>query len=379
MQDEITQAVLSREDVARYLRGGAGETGPQARERIHAYLDELRTTQRYPIYRALKHPLYPILRKVERLSEGPEHVQAAIEAGSRIVYISNHKSHLDYLVEPLVLEDSHIRPPVIAAGINLFGGPLGILHRHVTGAIPIRRNTKDPAYLVTLKAYVAEVLRRHDLFFYIEGGRSYTGELKPPKTGLVHATLQAGIESLAIIPVAIAYDLVLEDRVLSRQGVKRTQRPFSRELAEMVGAAVGYRTRAFVSFGAPVSLDGIDPHSRREGLELSRHIREQIGRLHKVLPTALVAQAMRPSATRRDMETRVAGLLDVLASRGANLGAVQSVKQAVEQGIELLILRSVIVPESQRYRVRDRTLLRYYARSIEHLLSASRHSGARPH
>jgi glycerol-3-phosphate O-acyltransferase len=379
MQDEITQAVLSREDVARYLRGGAGETGPQARERIHAYLDELRTTQRYPIYRALKHPLYPILRKVERISEGHEHVEAAIEAGCRVVYISNHKSHLDYLVEPLVLEDNHIRPPVIAAGINLFGGPLGILHRHVTGAIPIRRNTKDPAYLVTLKAYVGEVLRRHDLFFYLEGGRSYTGELKMPKTGLIHAALSAEIDQLAIIPVAIAYDLVLEDRILSRQGVKRSQRPFSRELAEMVGAAVGYRTRAFVSFGAPVPLDGLDPHSRREGLELSRTIRERIGLLHKVLPTALVAQAMRPSATRREMETRVAGLLEVLASRGANLGAVESARQAVEQGIEQLILRSVIVPESQRYRVRDRTLLRYYARSIEHLLSASRQSGARPH
>ena len=50
-----------------------------------------------------------------------------------------------------MLDDNGIRPPVIAAGINLFGGPLGLLHRHVTGAIPIRRNTKDPAYLVTLQ------------------------------------------------------------------------------------------------------------------------------------------------------------------------------------------------------------------------------------
>ena len=57
-----------------------------------------------------------------------------------------------------MLDDNGIRPPVIAAGINLFGGPLGLIHRHVTGAIPIRRNTKDPAYLVTLKAYVAELL-----------------------------------------------------------------------------------------------------------------------------------------------------------------------------------------------------------------------------
>src|SRR5215470_6251800 len=111
MLDDISQAVLAREDVARYLRGGHGQSELEARERIHAYLDELRTTQRYPIYRALKHPLYPILRKVERLSEGTEHVAAAIEAGSRVVYISNHKSHLDYLVEPLVLEYNQGRPP----------------------------------------------------------------------------------------------------------------------------------------------------------------------------------------------------------------------------------------------------------------------------
>ena len=91
-----------------------------------------------------------------------------------------------------MLDDNGIRPPLIAAGINLFGGPLGLIHRHVTGAIPIRRNTKDPAYLVTLKAYVAEMLKKHDLFFYLEGGRSYSGELKTPKTGLLHAALQAG-------------------------------------------------------------------------------------------------------------------------------------------------------------------------------------------
>ena len=86
------------------------------------------------------------------------------------MYASNHKSHTDYLVEPLVLDDNGIRPPLIAAGINLFGGPLGLIHKHVTGAIPIRRNTKDPAYLITLKAYVAEILKKHDIFFYPEGG-----------------------------------------------------------------------------------------------------------------------------------------------------------------------------------------------------------------
>src|SRR4051812_30024875 len=188
MLDDITQAVLARDDVARYLRGGHGQTELEARERIHAYLDELRTTQRYPIYRALKHPLYPILRKVERIGERID-IARETTASGRVLYVSNHKSHLDYLIEPLILDDNGIRPPVIAAGINLFGRPLGLIHRHVTGAIPIRRDARDPAYLVTLKAYIAETLKRHDLMFYLEGGRSYSGEIKPPKTGLLHAAM----------------------------------------------------------------------------------------------------------------------------------------------------------------------------------------------
>src|SRR6187549_3135862 len=178
MLDDITRAVLAREEVARYLQG-AHEESAQARERIYGYLDELKTTQRYSIYRALKHPLYPILRKIERHAEGAEHAAAATAEG-RVIYASNHRSHIDYLVEPLALDEAGIRPPIMAAGINLFGGALGLLHRHVTGALPIRRNTKDPVYLVTLKAYVSELLRRHDLFFYPEGGRSYSGDLKIP-------------------------------------------------------------------------------------------------------------------------------------------------------------------------------------------------------
>src|SRR5688572_16801747 len=287
MLDDITQAVLARDDVARYLRAGNGQSELQARERIHAYLDELRTTQRYPIYRALKHPLYPILRKVERIDEGVRIAQDATRTG-RIIYISNHKSHLDYLVEPLALDDNGVRPPVIAAGINLFGGPLGLLHRHVTGAIPIRRNTKDPAYLITLKAYVAELLRRHDLMFYIEGGRSYSGELKTPKTGLLHAAMQSHRSDLVVVPMAIAYDLVLEDHILAHLGSKRRQRPFAREVAEMVRYAVGYQSRAFVTFGTPVPLRGYDAESRRDVMALAHHVRDTIGSMHKVLPTAVV-------------------------------------------------------------------------------------------
>ena len=130
--DGIVSVLDGRRDhpgcpVARRYRAIPAGQPPRhaARERIHAYLEELRTTQRYSIYRALKHPLYPILRKIERIGENVHVVKAATRAG-RVIYASNHKSHTDYLAEPLVLDDNGIRPPIIAAGINLFGGPLGL-------------------------------------------------------------------------------------------------------------------------------------------------------------------------------------------------------------------------------------------------------------
>jgi len=367
MLDAVSQAVLAREEVVRYLRGGYGELSEAAaRERVSGYLEELRTTQRYHMYRALQHPLYPILRKIEKV---PEHAYNALDATSRhrVVYASNHKSHLDYLVEPIVLDDSGIRPPLIAAGINLFGGPLGLIHKYVTGAIPIRRNTKDPAYLITLKAYVAEMLKKHDLFLYPEGGRSYSGELKPAKTGLLHAALTASEPNLVIVPVGISYDLLLEDHILARQGIKKTQRAFTRELAEMVRYAVGYRSRVFVSFGAPLPVSGVDPESRSDVLAFAKLVRERVGRLYKVLPTAVFAASMKPSTTRRDLEDRIDTLLEVLNARHANLG-VTSGRDAVAAAAEPLETRGIIVHERGRFRVRNRSVLRYYARTLDHLL-----------
>ena len=268
-----------------------------------------------------------------------------------------------------MLDDHDVRPPIIAAGINLFGGPLGLLHRHVTGAIPIRRNTKDPAYLVTLKAYVAELMQRHDLMFYIEGGRSYSGELKAPKTGLLHATLQARRTDTVIVPLAVAYDLVLEDHIVAHQAAKRRSRPFGREVAEMVRYAVGYQSRAFVTFGAPIAITECNPESRRDVMDLAHRTRESIGWLHKVLPTAVVSAAMRPSITRRELEGRCDAIIESLAADGANM-AVRSGRDAIDQATEPLVARNIIyVERGGRFRVRERTVLRYYARSIQHLLA----------
>lgn len=362
--DELSRAVLAHEDVARYTQDA------EARVRLQEYLRELHTTQRYRIYRALQHPLYPIYQKITRVTEHPERARLATGDG-HVVYVSNHKSHLDYFIQLLVLEENGIRPPLIAAGINLFGGPFGLLHRHIVGSIPIRRGSKDPVYLATLKAYVAEVLKRRDLLYYAEGGRSYTGELKPPKTGLLQAALQADREHLAVVPVAIAYDLVLEDRVITRDAMRPGKRPFVKELGELIRYGVGFKTRAFVSFGHPIPLEEFDPASRRDLVTLAHRIQNEVGLLHKVLPTALVAAAWKTACSESELADRVDVLIARLRDVGANL-AVHSGHDAVAQGVPALVDRAILARAEQRIRVRDRISLRYYARTLHHLLSDDR-------
>jgi glycerol-3-phosphate O-acyltransferase len=365
--DTIAQAVFARDEVAKYLAGSHGIHGEAARAKVEGYLEELCTTQRYELYRALEYPLYPILRKLERIDEHVDRARAAAARDCRIVYASNHRSHMDYLLELLALDDAGLRPPIIAAGINLFGGPLGLIHRHVTGALPIRRNTKDPAYHITLKAYVAELLKAQDFFFYPEGGRSYSGEIKAPKTGLLTACLQSEQPNLVIVPVSIAYDLVLEDHVLARQKVKGRQRAFSREVAEMVRYAVGYRSRAFITFGEPIPVDASAGDSRRAVLDLGHMVMDRIGKQVKVLPTALMAAAMGPSIPAAELAQRIDGMLEPLIAAGANLD-VRTSEAVIAAAAGPLEDRGIIARENGLFRVRERGLLRYYASSIEHLL-----------
>lgn len=139
----------------------------------------------------------------------------------------------------------------------------------------------------------------------------------------------------------------------------------------MVRFAVGYRSRAFVTFGAPIPLGQFDPESRRDLIDLKDDLRTRIGRLYKVLPTALVAAAMQPHLTRSELASRIDGLLATLESAGANL-SVRSGRQAVDEGVDPLAERGVLVADRGRVRVRNRTVLRYYARTLEHLLTPRR-------
>ena len=137
----------------------------------------------------------------------------------------------------------------------------------------------------------------------------------------------------------------------------------------MVRYAVGYRSRAIVTFGKPLSIDGRGPDIAPRGARPRARDHDGDRPAHKVLPTAVVANAMRPSITRRELEARADAVLDTLRSAGANLG-VQTGAEAVAEALEPLEARGIIVAERGRVRVRDRNVLRYYARTLDHLLAS---------
>ncbi len=106
-------------------------------------------------------------------------------------------------------------------------------------------------------------------------------------------------------------------------------------------------------------------------MSLAHRIQHEIGLLYKVLPTALVAATVRPQMTRAELAPRIDDLLGSMREQHANLG-VKSGRQAVDEGVEALIERGVLVGARQHLRVRDRIVLKYYARTIEHLVPAQR-------
>ena len=122
-----------------------------------------------------------------------------------------------------------------------------------------------------------------------------------------------------------------------------------------------------MNFGEPIRLADYDPDGRRSMVQLNRRLWDEIGRLYTVVPTALVAAAMRPSIRRDELEDQIDRLIEILLAAGARLD-VETGRAAVEAATEPLVTRGILVVAGNRYRVRERTVLRYYARTIEHLL-----------
>jgi glycerol-3-phosphate O-acyltransferase len=198
---------------------------------------------------------------VEVDEEGLARVKRAA-GGAPVVLCPSHKSYVDFLVLPFVLWDHGMTPPHVAAGINLAFWPFGAVARR-GGAFFIRRKVKgDRIYTAVLRAYVKHLLRdRFPQEFYLEGGRSRTGKLLFPKTGLVSMQVDAWLDGAAddviFVPVSIDYERLIEASSYARElagGEK--EKESLRGLLGAVRVLLRRYERVYVQFEEPISLRG---------------------------------------------------------------------------------------------------------------------------
>ena len=234
-----------------------------------------------------------------------------------LVFIPSHKSHVDYLILSYVMYQHDLPCPLVAAGKNLSFWPLGPLFRR-GGAFFIRRSFRGAVlYARTFAEYIHKVLEEgYNLEQFIEGGRSRTGKLLTPKLGLLAIILNAhrngACRDLVFVPVAIAYDQVLEEKSYLQELGGGDKQPET--LRQVLRARKFLKKRwgkVYLTFGTPFSLleaasrenlslcDAAPSEAQRFCRGLAQRIALDINRVSVVTAQALAAAAILNTARER--------------------------------------------------------------------------------
>ncbi len=240
----------------------------RARERAARYANEIASDFTYTIIRFLEvvlswfwNKLYDGV-KVNNL----ENVQN-IAPGKEIIYVPCHRSHIDYLLLSYLLFRNSLTPPHIAAGINLNMPVIGNILRR-GGAFFMRRSFRgNQLYTAVFNEYLHLLFSRgFPVEYFIEGGRSRTGRLLDPRTGMLAITLRSYLRSsrrpIVFMPVYIGYERVLEGRTYLgelRGQAKKKESIF--DLFRVLSALKLKFGEVTVNFGEPVALtEFLDRH-----------------------------------------------------------------------------------------------------------------------
>jgi glycerol-3-phosphate O-acyltransferase len=141
-------------------------------------------------------------------------MRSRLEAHPAVLLFS-HRSYIDGAVVPVAMQENRLPPVHVFAGINLSFGLMGPLLRR-SGVIFIRRNIGgDSTYKYVLREFVGYIVeKRFNLSWSIEGTRSRTGKMLPPKLGLLayvaDAYLDGRSEDILLQPVSISFDQLHE-------------------------------------------------------------------------------------------------------------------------------------------------------------------------
>jgi len=189
-----------------------------------------------------------------------EQVQG-IAPGHEVIYVPCHRSHIDYLLLSYLLFRNGLTPPHIAAGINLnMPGIGGLLRRG--GAFFMRRTFKgNPLYTAVFNEYLHTLFTKgFPVEYFVEGGRSRTGRMLQPRTGMLAITLRSFLRSsrtpIVFVPVYIGYERVLEGRTYLgelRGASKKKESIF--DIFKVIGALKQRFGQVYVNFGEPIRLN----------------------------------------------------------------------------------------------------------------------------
>jgi glycerol-3-phosphate O-acyltransferase len=214
--------------VARVLRARAvrAVVAAEAKDKHTSFRPGLLTARKYAFEIAANysHPFVQILEKLlgrvwNRVYDGVKFNHAAtlkeVSEGNEVVYVPCHRSHMDYLLLSYVIYHQGYALPHIAAGINLNIPIVGRFLRK-GGAFFIRRSFAGNAlYTVVFMKYLAAIMARgHSIEYFIEGGRSRTGRLLHPKTGMLSMTVRSflrdPVRPVVFVPVYFGYERIVE-------------------------------------------------------------------------------------------------------------------------------------------------------------------------
>jgi glycerol-3-phosphate O-acyltransferase len=298
-----------------------------------------------------------------------------IDPRSTVVFVMNHRSNMDYvLITWLVAERTTLS---YAVGEWARVWPLSGMIRAM-GAFFIRRNSQNHLYRRVLARYVQIVTSEGTTqAMFPEGGLSLDGRVGTARMGLLHYILSgfdpAG-RDVVFVPVGLAYDRVLEDRLLTEARAAGTRRFRARPLsiaaftARMLwrrirGRFAGFGTVA-AGFGAPLSLrgwlaDASDHTTEALGADLMARITLAV----PVVPVPLVAAVIAQGPVAR---TDLAAAVEGMAARLRDAGAVLRIPRegAAEAGLIPLIARGIVAEGAEGLTPAAPDLLAFYAAPV---------------
>lgn len=302
-----------------------------------------------------------IYEGIEIDDEGLERIR---EAGRRgpVIIAPSHKSHIDYLIISYVFYGRGMVPPHIAAGANLSFFPMGPIFRKA-GAFFLRRSFRgQPIYGAAFRAYVQRLLvDGHWLEFFIEGTRSRTGKLLPPRYGLlrmvIDAVVEGAVEDVTVVPTNFGYERLIEESAYRKElegaekksegvgDLLKTTRVLAHKYGRMrIQFADSLSIRALLEAEGALDRGAAPAQVERAAKVIGYHIAAGINRAAVLTPTALLAAVLLTKVhrgiERDDLMLRVGYLLDSAVRRGVVLsGPVLRAMQMNRQKLQFAATR----------------------------------------